>query len=477
MKKIFTLTTVSFFGPFIATFFVVLFVLLMQFTWKWIDDMVGKGLETSTILQLLFYTSASFIPLALPLAILLSSIMTFGKLAETNELLALKCSGISLLRIMVPLLTIVTFLSIMDFYIANNIMPAANLKSKTLLHDVITQRSALNIKPGVFFNQIPNFSIIVKNIDKETGKLHDIKIYDHTRENGNDIVMTASSGKMNTSKDKRWLNVKLNDGYRFEEVMQSGRMKSTYPFNRTHFKTYDMKFDLSAFELAKTNTAVYKDNYEMLNIRQLMYYKDSLNKVTEGFRENVRAGMVPYFQYARDSGYAMKMNLKVKSLKGSMLNTADKTTRKTVISNALANARNVKSIAEGEGTRIKEFEKYIVNYDVEWHRKFALSLACLTLFLIGAPLGAIIRKGGIGMPVVVAIVMFLIFYVISIIGEKSAKQGVFPPYIGMWIPTAVLMPVGFFLTWRANVDKITFNIDGFRRGLTKLFPFLKPRTV
>jgi lipopolysaccharide export system permease protein len=455
----------------------VVFVLLVQFLWKYIDDMVGKGLDTGTILQLVFYMSTTFIPLALPLAVLLSSIMAFGKLAETNELMALKCSGISLLRVMVPLMTVVAFISGMDFYISNNIIPRTNLKAKTLLHDVSAQRPALNIKAGVFFNGIPNYSIYVKRKDKESNKLYDIKIYDHTRENGNDIVMTASSGNMHTSSDKHWLNVHLNDGDRFEEVLPSGRMKSNFPFNRTHFKSYDMKFDLSAFSLSRTNTEVYKDNYEMLNIRQLMYYKDSLMKVTDGFRSNIRAGMIPYFQYARDSAYAMKTNIKTKGLKGKIINTAENVTRKGIIINALMNARNVKSIVDGEGTRVTEFEKYIIHYDIEWHRKFALSLACLTLFLIGAPLGAIIRKGGFGLPVVVAIGMFLLFYVISIIGEKSCKQGVIAPVIGMWLPTMVLLPIGFILTWRANVDKISFNTDGITRFFKSLMPKKKIATL
>ena len=484
MKKIFSLTTSSFLGPFIATFFVVLFVLLVQFLWKYIDDMVGKGFETSVILQLLFYQTATFIPLALPLAILLSSIMTFGKLAETNELMALKCSGISLLRIMLPLITIVTLMSAADFYIANSVIPAANLKSSTLLHDVRSQRQGFAIKEGVFFNGIPNYSIYVKKKDKVTNEIYGVKIYDHSHENGtgvagNDIVMTATSGKMNISKDSRWLNIKLLDGYRFEEMPPSGRSRSNFPFNRTHFMIYDMKFDLSAFKLARTNESIFKDNYAMLNIRQLDYYKDSLTKVADGFKKNIVAASNPYFQYIRDTGYFLHKHIKATVLKPTeqIINMTEKTRQRGTIINALVNARNIKSFVDSEGGRVTEYEKYIVHYDIEWHRKFALSLACLTLFFIGAPLGAIIRKGGIGLPTVVSIIMFLVFYLVSIMGEKSAKQEVIPAYIGMWIPTVILMPVGFFLTWRANMDKISFSTDGFKRFYKKVSSLFKSKKI
>jgi lipopolysaccharide export system permease protein len=477
MKKIFSLTTFSFLGPFVATFFVVLFTLLVQFVWKYIDDMVGKGLEPPTIMRLLFFASASFVTLALPLAILLSSIMAFGKMAETNELMALKCSGVSLIRIMLPLITVMLFMSAGAFYFANNLIPSANLKFHSLLYDIRSQRPALDIREGVFYRDIDNYSIRINKKDKKSTNIRGVKIYDHTSGQGNDVVMTADNGQMFMSKDKNFLVIRLFDGYRYADMETKPGARNTLPFNRTHFNSYEMKFDLSAFKLSRTNETLFKDHYEMLNIKQLVYYQDSMTKVTDGFRKDLEAGMKPYFQYERDTAYATHSRVKTKPFPTnlSIISSIDAAKRKATITDALINARNVKSIIDNQGKNIIEYEKVIAQYKIEWHRKFALSLACLTLFFIGAPLGAIIRKGGLGMPTVVSIIMFLVFYIISIMGEKSAKQGVIPAYIGMWIPTAVLLPIGFFLTWRANMDAINFSSEGIVRLFKKVKGLFKKK--
>ncbi len=452
-------------GPFSATFFVVLFTLLIQFLWKYIDDLVGKGLEWYVLIELLFYASASFVPLALPLSILLSSIMSFGKLAETYELVALKSAGVSLLRIMVPLITVIFAFSVFAFFFSNNVIPRANLKFHSLLWDIRQQRPALDIEAGYFYGGIDNYSIRIQKKDKKSSKIEGVIIYDHTRNRGNDIVMTAQSGEMYTTDDKRWLMLKLYDGTRFEEMEVRSAGPPSYPANRLNFKSYELKFDLSTFNLSRTKEELFKDNYQMLNISQLEYYQDSLGRIVNNKRREVVDYSRPYFQFYRDTAYHYHTNVAYNKLtKGqSFLASIPVPDRSTTVSRALNTARTLKEVVRVQGEDIANYEKMHRRYRMEWHRKFALSLACLTLFFIGAPLGAIIRKGGLGMPTVVSIIMFMIFYMLSIMGERSAKEGALTPFVGMWMPTFVLMPIGFYLTWRANVDKISFSFDKIGR--------------
>ena len=280
MKKIFNLTILTFVGPFIATFFVVLFVILIQFLWTYVDDMVGKGLEWYVILKLLFFASASFVPTALPLAVLLSSIMAFGNLAESYELVALKSAGISLARIMVPLITLITLIAVGDFFFSNNLIPVANLKFQSLLWDVRQQRPALDIKEGVFYNGIDNYSIHIDKKDKKSQKIEGVTIYDHTNLHGDDVVLMAKSGEMSISKDQRWLALKLFDGTRYEEMRDDkDGSHITDPASRLSFKTYEIKFDLMEFKLKRTDENLFKENSVMLNLNQLQYYIDSLKVI------------------------------------------------------------------------------------------------------------------------------------------------------------------------------------------------------
>jgi lipopolysaccharide export system permease protein len=463
LKKIFNLTIFAFIGPFIATFFVVLFVILIQFLWTYIDDLVGKGLEWYIILKLLFFASASFVPTALPLAILLSSIMAFGKLAETYELVALKSAGVSLVRVMVPMITIVSLIGIGDFFFSNNVIPVANLKFHSLLWDIRQQRPALDIKEGVFYGGIDYYSIRINKKDKNSQKIEGVTIYDHTHQIGNDVVMVAKSGEMSTTPNQRWLIIKLYDGTRYEEMRSSPtKGYNSYPADRVNFKSYEIKFDLSLFKLQKTKEELFKENSVMLNINQLQYYVDSLDKLK---KKNISKGMEytrPYLYAFRDTT-VFKATAKIAPEVPSgyagapLIYTMPTENRKDILVRAANSARALKEIYQAQAQEIQNLEKERTKYDLEWHRKFSISLACLTLFFIGAPLGAIIRKGGIGYPTVVAIIMFIIYYVISIIGERAAKENAINVVIGMWISTIVLMPIGLYLTYRANRDSIGTN--------------------
>lgn len=475
LKKIFTLTTFSFLGPFIAVFFTVLFTLLMQFLWKYIDDLVGKGLEWYVIGQLMFYASASFVPLALPLAVLLSSIMTFGKLAETYELVALKAAGISLVRIMVPMITVTLLISGGAFLFANNVIPEANLKFKSLLWDITQQRPAFDIKEGAFYGGIDNYSIRIQKKDKKSQKIEGITIYDHTNSSiyGNDIVLTAKSGEMYTTPDQRWLIINLMDGTRFEELNRQNNGTMSYPASRLHFDSYNMRFDLSVFKLNRTNEELFKDNYQMLNISQLSYYRDSIKNMIVQKRNEVLEFTKPYFSMIRDTAYFFSHNPTLLVDDQPFIMSLPKSERVDVTDRALNTARTLKEIMRVQSDEIKNFLELIRKFEIERQRKFSLSIACLTLFFIGAPLGAIIRKGGLGMPTVVSILMFIIFYVLTIVGEKSAKEGAMNIIVGMWLANIVLLPIGLYLTWRANVDAISFSTDRIVAIFKKLFSHFK----
>ncbi len=479
-RKVFRLTFDAFIGPFIATTFVVVFTLLIQFLWKYIDDMVGKGLEWYVIIELLFYASASFIPLALPLSVLLSSIMAMGKLAETYELVSLKSAGVSLIQIMMPLILFAILLSTGAFFFANNVIPSANLKFHSLLYDIRQKRPALDIGEGVFYGAIENYSIRISHKDKKTNKIRGILIYDHTRNNGDDVVMAAESGFMRTVDNDRTLLIDLYNGSRYEEMPSKDYSKPSYPANRQYFKSYAIRFDLSAFTFSRTKEELFKDHFEMLNINQLSYYEDSMRTVVDSQRTFITNFIKPYFHVIKDTTFLFKgKSLPIKASltdHQTMLDYFPAREHKTLTSLALINARTVKTLIDEQSKTIDNYEKQLIRYQIEWQRKFSLSLACLTLFLIGAPLGAIIRKGGMGLPTVVAIFMFLVFYVIYIISEKSAKQGAISPLLGMWMPTIILAPVGIWLTYRANKDSISFNFDKQKRFIRKLLTRKKPLT-
>ena len=453
----------------------------MQFLWKYIDDLVGKGLEWYIILQLLFYISATIVPLALPLSILLSSIMTFGKIAETNELLALKTSGTSLLRVMFPLITVVTGIAIGAFFFANNVIPIANLKAGSLLWDVRNQRPALDIKPGVFYKGLDNYVIWVDGKDNMSQNIRGVTIYDHTANQGNNIVITAATGSMSTTADKRWLIAKLYNGRRDEDMEnEKPGAPNTYPHSRMYFKSFEMRFDLSGFKLERSREDLYANNYEMLNAGQLQYFIDSMTKAMVAKRRAVREYIKPYFEFFRDTGYyyhktAAKENFKPGT--AILQNMPLAVNKKNIATRATNNARVLKEILHEQAREMDEANKYEIKYEIEWQRKLTLSFACLTLFFIGAPLGAIIRKGGIGMPTIVALVMFIVFYVISIVGEKSAKEGAISSFTGMWMPTYILLPFGLFLTYMANRDAISFSANAFLRSIKRLWPFGKRKDV
>lgn len=452
------------------TFFIALFVLLMQFIWLYMDEMLGKGLEWYVIAELLIFASANLVPLALPLAILLASLMTFGNMGEHFELVSFKAAGISLQKVMQPLIILVSIISISAFFFANNIIPVANLKFYSLLHDIRSQKPAFNILPDVFYNEIDGYVIRVKEkIPREEGDLlKKIMIYNHTEDNGNRQLTIADSGIMNISKDKSYFSVKLFHGIDYQEKFE-GRMDKVYPFSRFSFDEHEMRIDMSGFKLSRTDEELFKEDYRMLNLRQLKEKTDTINKYYQIRSNEFLNGIL--------TSYVVNDSLLMKSIKPTaehknttvddLLKGLKKEELDQVFNIAINNARTNKGRASAVMVEMDYYIENLLNLKVEWHKKFMFSLACLIMFFIGAPLGAIVRKGGLGMPVVISVVFFLLFWILSISGEKMAKENVIEVYQGMWLSTVVLFPLGFFFTYKATTDSAMFNLDAYSNFFKK----------
>lgn len=447
-----------------------MFILLMLFLFKYIDDLIGKGFEWYVILELLYYASATNVAMALPLAILLSSIMTFGSLGENYELVAIKSAGISLQRAMRPLVIAIITLSLSAFLFSNYMLPVASLKMGSLLYDVRNQKASFLIKDGVFYNGFPGYSIRVRKVDSDGQTLHDVLIYDH-----NDVanlnVLRAKKGRMYQTDDSKFLVIVLSDGIRYEEMAgDKGVYNPRQRMIRQRFKTSEQKFDLSGFKLTRTDPNLFKSNYAMLNMRQLKYYHDSITVKSDSVRNSIFTVIKPYYkQYSTALGFEAYKPEPMALYKGSFLNVIPADSKLNAINASLDEIKIVKEALITPMDYEKDLAGRIRGYMVEYNRKLTLSVSCLVLFFIGAPLGAIIRKGGLGLPVVTAIVFFLIYHIISTIGEKYAKQGAVPPEVGMWIAIMVLSPLGAFLTYKATVDSVIFDAEAYRRWFKKFF--------
>jgi len=545
-KKLDLLIVKAFIGPFIATFFITLFVLVLQFMWLYIDDVVGKGLDAFTVLRLLVYVAATVVPLALPLAVLLSSIMTLGNLGETFELVAIKSAGISLLRFLRPLLFVSILLTLVAFFFNNNVLPVANLKMNTLKYDIIMAKPAFDIKEGVFYERIEGFVIKIGKKEKDDSTIRNVVIYEQNNTGAQqDNMIVANEGTMVVSPDKQSLIFTLKDGSRYQEKADAGGVQSGTQLVRMNFKQYKKVMDLSTFKMNKTDDSAFKHNYQMLTIGQLGKSIDSIKALNRDYSkkaaevvginikvkryldtagwEAVEKTPKPEFAYlkpeviARDS--VLKIWTKVRRIQDSakramdsidnviaaMRKKAGKPGQKdtarakaatpvipppneatrpilsatppdpvfadlmpdSVYSNVLE-----KSVSIVNSTKLaldqpavlygNEF-KSVIQQESAWHEKITLSVAVLVMFLIGAPLGSIIRKGGIGLPLVFAVVFFVIFFLLNNFGKKFVSQLVLSPVAGMWMATYVLTPIGFFLTYKALNDSQLFNKEFYFR--------------
>lgn len=459
VKKLDILVLKAFIGPFIATFFITLFVLILQFFWLWIDDFVGKGIDTFTMLRLILYLSATLVPLALPLAMLLSSIMTFGNLGETFELVAIKSAGIGLLRFMRPLLVTAIILSGLAFLFNNNVIPVANLKMKTLHSDLVNKKPAFDLKEGQFYNTIPGYSIKVAQ-KKNDSLLYTVLIYENSG-GYQDNLITAESGIMRVTPDKRFLEFTLRNGWRYQE--RANHSAANSEFIRLGFKEYKKVLDLSALQINFTADSVFKNRYEMLSIRQLNKAIDSLERNNTGFDRRSRNDMSIYLGFMRyiDTGWH---DIKAPAVKAKRFRDLLPDSVKLLVTDqAVSYTNSLKSSLEASAVDYDNKRKELRLHLIEWHNKFTMSIAVLVLFLIGAPLGSIVRKGGIGTPVVFAVFFFVIFFLFTNFGRKFVKEDVLQPVAGMWLATFVLLPIGFFLIYKALHDSQLFNKEFYNR--------------
>jgi len=469
VKKLDLFILKTYLGPLVLTFFIALFILLMQFLWKYVDDLVGKGLEWYIIFKLLFYASSTFVPLALPLAILLSSLMMFGNMGEHYELVSIKAAGISLRRIMSPLIIVSFLISGLAFYFANDVLPKANLKFLSLLYDVRSKKLAFNLKNGVFYDGIEGYVIRVGKKEKDGNTIREVMIYDHTKHMGNVSVTTAKWGKMELSPDKKYLIFLLYEGMNYEERIDLRRNEVTRPFQRTKFKEQHLLFDLSAFQLTRTDEALFKKNYEMQNVRDLMVSVDSMKNEVQRQRETYNKSLQSnYTFYSRIDTVIPPPVDSLAQFNNAILLNFDRKDWYSICQSAKANSLSMKESIEMHERNLYGKEKLLHKHEIVMQKKFTFSIACFLLFFIGAPLGAIIRKGGLGMPAVVATIFFVLFWIVSFTGEKYTAEGVLPAWQGMWIAPLVLVPIGIFLTYKATIDASLFDLDSWFKFFRKI---------
>lgn len=466
IKKLDALIIKAFIGPFLATFLITLFVLVMQFFWLYIDDLVGKGLDFFTLAKLTGYVAAFNVPLALPLALLLSSIMTFGNLGESFELVAIKSAGIPLLRFMQPLFIVTLFIAGIAFLFANNIIPVVNLKLNTLKYDIIVSKPAFDIKEGVFYDKIDGYVIKIGNKSKDGNEIRNVIIYEKNY-GLQDYSLIAESGIMKVSDDKRSLEFDLRNGWRYEE--KGNKYTTNTEFIRLGFKEYKKILDLSSFKMNKTADSAFKDNYKMLSVRQLNKAIDSMENTRSYYLNKSNADLRPYLDFVKYTDTTwQKVDVaslkKVTNFNKLIADTAkiDVFEKSVALINSVQGSINL--MADEYTTRDKDLRYH----QIEWHRKFTLSIACIVLFLIGAPLGSIIRKGGLGTPLIFAVIFFVIFHLFNTFGEKFVKSNEMSPFAGMWLSTGVLIPIGIFLTYKAMRDSQLFNQEFYYRSFNKI---------
>ena len=462
MKKLDRLILKSFLGPLLLTFAIAVFVLLMQFVWKYIDDLVGKGLEFGVIAELLMYASATFVPMALPIAVLFASIMTMGNFGEKYELVAMKAGGISVRRIMMPMALVSILLMGIAFYFANNVLPVAMFNYRTTLYDIQRKKPAVSIRPSEYYNEIDGYVIRVNAKDPDGRTMRDIIIYDHTQGINRTNIIVADHGYMQSTPDDRYLLFTLYKGYSYSELTD-GENYDKRPLTSIGFDEQILTFDISSFAFEKSDAQLFSNHYQMLNVTQLDSTIGSLEATLDDRYEEFSQMMIGKMRaLAIHDGYEKDTTAYLDVAKCMADTSAE--FRQKVLNQARSNAFNALSDVQLNKQMILSDKEYINRHYIELMRKFTLSVACLLLFLIGAPFGSIVRKGGLGMPLVASVVFFVLYYVIGMIYEKSVRESAMGP-IGMWMATFIFIPIGALLTWQATTDSSLFDLSSWKKWL------------
>ena len=466
MKSIHKLVLKSYLGPMILTFFIVMFVLMMNFVWRYIDELVGKGLSAGIIIELMSYAMANMIPMGLPLSMLLAAIMTMGSLGENYELLAMKSAGMSLVRITKPLIILVGFIAVGSFFIGNDLVPYANRKMYSIIYDIRQQKQTLEFQDGLFFNGIDNMSIRVGHQDPETHLLRDVLIYDNRQANGNMNTIVADSGYIRLSDDKRYLLVTLFHGQTYEQARNS----QWYTKSTLRHHTFDLQkqiIRMDGFAMGRSDANQFS-NSQTKDISELQHDIDSLELKVNAATTSSYEPLLKEQIFVRDNSVLPQPDsLRVDKRGYGNLMAMDSIARlpvrekEEVWDNARTLAKNSRNMFAFDETTAKDALNQLYRSKVEWHKKISLPVSIIIFFLIGAPLGAIIRRGGLGLPVVVSIIFFVIYYIISLSGEKLAKEGSWDAVYGMWLSTFILTPIAVYLTYKATNDSSLLDTDWY----------------
>lgn len=473
IKKLDIFILKSFCMLFAGTFFICLFIFMMQFLWRYVDELVGKGLEMTVLAQFFFYSALSLVPASLPLAILLAALITFGNFGERFELLAMKAAGISLLRIMQPLIIFIAFICCVSFYFQNVIGPKAQTKLWTLLISMRQKSPELDIPEGVFYDEIDGYNLYVKHKNRETGMLYDVLIYNFEKGFENAQIIKSDSGKLEMTADKQHLYLHLYSGEQFENLKSQNMNQKNVPYRRESFREkhaiIEFNSDFNMVDAGIMSGQSNSKNMRMLqaDIDSMAYRNDSIGRT--------------YYREAMQSTYnkttaslskqdtakieqAMQRNFDVDSL----FDASTLLQKQKILSTAVSRAESAGSDWSFKSFNMSQSQYNLRRHMTAWHEKLTLSLACLIFFFIGAPLGGIIRKGGLGMPVVVSVLIFIVYYIINNTGYKMARDGKWVVWMGMWTSTAVLAPLGAFLTYKSNKDSVVLNADAYIHWIKKV---------
>ena len=486
IKRLYAFVLKSFLPLFAMTFFIVLFIVLMQFLWKYVDDMVGKGLPIDVIGELFFYAAVSMVPMALPLAILLASLMTFGNLGEKFELTAMKAAGISLVQVMSPLIVLISGIAVGAFFFQNDVLPHAQVKMWTLLYSMKQKSPEVEIPEGVFYDQIPGYNLFVEKKNPETGALKGVMIYDVSGGGDNTSIVLADSARIAFTKDNRYLYLRLFQGEQFENLRDQSSLDQNVPFRREKFADKEVLIPFDA-NFNRLDDQTMRKQYVGKNIAELRQTIDSINVRVDSIGDQYskslltspivgvnrqwspkKHAVVPFKQ--------VKMPAQMPDLDSMLLKLPEAELRQ-VFSMAHHQVESVKSNYEFKSEAMKDDKKSLRRHEIELLKKFTLSVACLIMFFIGAPLGAIIRKGGLGTPLVVSVLLFLVYYIIDNTGYKMARDGRWPVWLGMWISTAILAPLGIYVTYKAMNDSAVFDKDAWLIKLRRLLGRKPQRNV
>ena len=485
----------TFLPLFLMTFGICLFIVLMQFLWRYIDDMVGKGLGIPILAEMFMYAALFLVPMALPLAILLASLMTFGNLGERLELLAMKSAGVSLVKIMRPLIVTISIVSIGAFFFQNYAMPVVQVKLYTLLWSMRQKSPELDIPEGVFYSEITGYNVYVRNKDNKTGLLRDMMIYDFSKGFNNASVIVADSGRLKTSADKMFLVLSLFNGESFSNINDQSNTskgaKSAVPYRRETFTSREILIEFDA-NFSRTDESFMQNQFMGKNMHDLQTSIDSMSVRLDSIQD-INAKNVYETSYKRTfskSEEAKKSNSNPEDTNqetekaypekkkdkpvivmnfDSLYQSENPEKKATILTRAKSSVENLKADYFFKAATIGDEAYKVRRHLTEWHKKFTLSFACMVFFFIGAPLGAIIRKGGLGMPVVISVILFIFYYIIDNIGFKMARDGIWQAWQGMWLSSAVLAPLGIFLTYKAVNDSVILNADTYLNALKNLF--------